>query len=581
MISLLHLNKLSQFTIFFTIFIFNSVFAADTPADIWKKKENQNEQAIQISNEKEITIESPILSNDINKITIKIEEENIDKFDQNVVGIFDPEDNNFNLNMWLKSDGEDIKNILKRINKLKLSKFSEDLLFQVLFTSAYPPEINLTSDEFLKIKIDWLIKNKRFQNLETLLQTNSKAGQEPKAIIFLINEYLSFGNIKSACENINFINKNVQNDYLDKFTIYCLINNDRKDEAQLILDLLKERGFKDKFFENKINFLLGFTETTSQKILDDNLLNFYLSHITSNEFDYQPNEKTDRYIWRYLSSANLIQINDFENEDVVSTYEHAAAENSFENEEIFNIYKQILFNINQLLNVTEAYKNLPSYKARALIYQRILLSDNIEKKLYLTFLLKDLFVKDKLFNVYSEELSNILKAIDLDEIPESYRELVSQNLDRNLETTKQIKFDNDILHRSKVIKHFLDNSEKINRTEKDFKAVYKKIKKNKKYFMSIKDIIVLESLKVDGVALPKDLDFSSLSLQLTIPKNLKELVTQNQTGLVMLKIIEIIGEDNIRDLDPETIYFLNRILNELNLKKIRNNILGEALPARV
>ena len=581
MISLLHLNKLSQFTIFFTIFIFNSVFAADTPADIWKKKENQNEQAIQISNEKEITIESPILSDDINKITIKIEEENIDKFDQNVVGIFDPEDNNFNLNMWLKSDGEDIKNILKRINKLKLSKFSEDLLFQVLFTSAYPPEINLTSDEFLKIKIDWLIKNKRFQNLETLLQTNSKAGQEPKAIIFLINEYLSFGNIKSACENINFINKNVQNDYLDKFTIYCLINNDRKDEAQLILDLLKERGFKDKFFENKINFLLGFTETTSQKILDDNLLNFYLSHITSNEFDYQPNEKTDRYIWRYLSSANLIQINDFENEDVVSTYEHAAAENSFENEEIFNIYKQILFNINQLLNVTEAYKNLPSYKARALIYQRILLSDNIEKKLYLTFLLKDLFVKDKLFNIYSEELSNILKAIDLDKIPESYRELVSQNLDRNLETTKQIKFDNDILHRSKVIKHFLDNSEKINRTEKDFKAVYKKIKKNKKYFLSIKDIIVLESLRVDGVALPKDLDFSSLSLQLTIPKNLKELVTQNQTGLVMLKIIEIIGEDNIRDLDPETIYFLNRILNELNLKKIRNNILGEALPARV
>jgi len=407
MISLLHLNKLSQFTIFFTIFIFNSVFA-DTPADIWEKRENQNEQDIQISNEKEITIESPILSDDINKITIKIEEENIDKFDQNVVGIFDPEDNNFNLNMWSKSDGEDIKNILKRINKLKLSKFSEHLLFQVLFTSAYPPEINLTSDEFLKIKIDWLIKNKRFQNLETLLQTNSKAGQEPKAIIFLINEYLSFGNIKSACENINFINKNVQNDYLDKFTIYCLINNDRKDEAQLILDLLKERGFKDKFFENKINFLLGFTETTSQKILDDNLLNFYLSHITSNEFDYQPNEKTDRYIWRYLSSANLIQINDFENEDVMSTYEHAAAENSFENEEIFNIYKQILFNINQLLNVTEAYKNLPSYKARALIYQSILLSDNIEKKLYLTFLLKDLFVKDKLFNVYSEELSNIL-----------------------------------------------------------------------------------------------------------------------------------------------------------------------------
>ena len=35
--------------------------------------------------------------------------------------------------MWLNSDGKDIKKVLKRINKLKLSKSSEDLLFIVLF----------------------------------------------------------------------------------------------------------------------------------------------------------------------------------------------------------------------------------------------------------------------------------------------------------------------------------------------------------------------------------------------------------------------------------------------------------------
>ena len=81
--------------------------------------------------------------------------------------------------------------------------------------------------------------------------------------------------------------------------------------------------------------------------------------------------------------------------------------------------------------------------------------------------------------------------------------------------------------------------------------------------------------------MPEDLDYSELSSQLTVPKNLQDLVSQNQIGLVMLKIVEIIGEDNISDLDPETIYFLNRILNDLNLKKIRNNILSEALPVRV
>ena len=573
----LHLNKLIQFTIFFSILTFNSVLAA-TAIDIWEKKEDQQKQT---DSEKEDTIKSPVLSGDLNKITIKIDEENIDEPDDAVIGIFDPVENNFNLNMWSNSNGEDIKNILKRINKLKLSKFSENLLFQVLFTNAYSPKVNLTSKEFTKLKIDWLIKNRRFKDLEILLENSPEIGQEPKAIKFLVNEYLSSANVKLACKKASLLNKDVQNNYLDKFTIYCLINTDRKNEAQLVLELLRDRGLNDKFFDDKVNYLLGITEKTNQKILDDNLLNFYLSHITSDSFAYEPSDKTDKYIWRYLSSANLIKIESFENEGVISTYEQAAEENSFENDEVFKIYLKVPFNFNQLMNATEVYKNLPNYKARALIYQRMLLSKNIEKKLFLAFLLKDLFIKDKLLNVYSEELSNILQTIDPDKIPDRYVELIIEHLDKKLISSKKIKFDNDILHRSKVLKHFLDDNEKISRTQKDFKAVYKKIKKNKKYFISIKDIIVLESLKVDGISLPKDLDFTSLTSQLVIPQNLEDFVEQNQMGLVMLKIIEIIGEDDIRDLDPETIYFLNSILNKLNLKKIRNDILIEALSVKV
>ena len=579
MISLSNLNKLILFTFFINILIFNFTisFAA---VDIWEKKKKKNDQSNQINNEKEIKIESPILSEDINKIIIIIDENEIKDPEKSVIGIFDPEENNFNLNMWSQSDGEDVKKILKRIDKLNLSKLSEDLLYQVLFTNAYPPKANLNSEEFLEIKINWLIKKKRIKDLETLLKKNPEVGQNIKAVKFLINEYLSAADIKSACEKINFLDPRVQNNYLEKFTIYCLINNDRKEEAQLIYDLLKERGFEDKFFETKINFLLGITEKSGgKKILDDNLLNFYLSHITSNDFEYQPDDKTDKLIWKYLSSANLIQVGNLENENIILTYEQAAAQNSFANDEIFKIYLKMHFNFHQLVNAQEIYKNLPNYKARALIYQSMLLSDSIEKKINLAFLLKDLFIMDKIFNVYAEELSNILKSIDPEKIPEHYVELIDQNLNKS--STTKVKFDNDILHRSKVIKHFLDNNEKLSRTEKDFKSVYKKIKKNKKYFISIKDIVVLESLMADGISLPEDLDYTSLSTQLTVPKNLRDLVSQNQLGLIMLKIVEIIGEDDIRDLDPETIYFLNRILNELNLKKIRNNILSEALPIRV
>tara|TARA_B100001146_G_scaffold180608_1_gene162684 strand:+ start:2083 stop:3822 length:1740 start_codon:yes stop_codon:yes gene_type:complete len=579
MINLSQLNKLILTTFFFSILIFNVGFS-DTAVDIWKKQENKKSPDDPINTE-EIIIKSPILSSNENTESENISELELDQHEQTIIGLFDPKDNNFDIGMWLDTDGSDIKSIFKRIDKLQLSEFSEDLLFKVLFTNAYPPKKNMTSAEFLKIKIDWLIKHRRLQDLENLLLTNPAAGKEPSAIKFLINERLSNAEIKSACEKVSAIDKNVQNNYLEKFKIYCFINTDREDEAQLLFELLKERGFKDDFFEDKINYLLGFKEKTNQKIVDNNLFNFYLYQITAEDFNYQPNEKTDKYIWRYLSSSNLIQINDFEDEKVILTYEKAAEEDSFKSEEIFNIYKQILFNVNQLINADEVYKNLPNYKARALIYQSILLSDNVEKKLNLIFLLKGLFEEDKLTNVYSKELTKILRNIDSDKIPESYKEIVEINIEENFKEKKKIKFDNDILHRSKVIKHFLDDNNKINKTKKDFKSVYKKIKKNKKYFISIMDIIVLESLVVDGMSLPNDLNFNELSSQLTVPKNLQDLVNQNQLGLVMLKIIEIIGEDSIPDLDPETIYFLNKILNDLNLKKIRNDVLSQALPVRV
>ena len=579
MINSLNLNKLLILLFFLNALFLQNIYAEEEPADIWESQEVTNEPDNNKTNQENLIIKSPILSEDANKITIQIDENEIEKNNESLIGIYDPEVNNFNLNMWSKTDGEDIKKVFQRINKLKLSKVSEDLLFQVLFTNAYSPEKNLSSDEFLKIKINWLIKNKRLQDLENLLKNNPQVLQNSKAVKFLINEYISSGNIQSACENENLINRGIQNDYLEKLLIYCLIKNNQKEKAQIIFDLLKERGFKDKFFEDKTNFLLGITNTTDKKILDNNLLNFYLSHITNNDFDYKPNEKTDKYIWRYLSYANLIKVNDFEDENTITAYEQAASKNSFEKDEIFKIYLKMNYSFTELINSEEIYKSLPSYKARALIYQSILLSDNVERKIYLSFLLRDLFIKDKILEVYQEELSTILKSINSNDIPENYIETVEQYLNKN--SIKKVKFNNEVLHKSKVIKYFLEENYKLNKTEKVFKSIYKKIKKNKKYFVSIKDIVVLESLAADGMSIPDSLNYNELTSKLSVPKNLENLASQNQIGLVMLKIVEIIGEDNVSDLDPETVFFLNRILNVLNLKKIRNNILSHALPDRI
>jgi len=172
------------------------------------------------------------------------------------------------------NESENIKILCKKILRIKK--------IDLLIVDDNSPDKTWAVVENLRLKNKnlFLIKRKRREDLETLLRTNPEVGQNPKAVKFLINEYLSSANIKSACEKINFIDRRVQNTYLEKFTIYCLINNDRKEEANLIFDILKERGFEDKFFEDKINFLLGISDTTTQKILDNNLLNFYFSKIS-------------------------------------------------------------------------------------------------------------------------------------------------------------------------------------------------------------------------------------------------------------------------------------------------------------
>ena len=69
--------------------------------------------------------------------------------------------------------------------------------------------------------------------------------------------------------------------------------------------------------------------------------------------------------------------------------------------------------------------------------------------------------------------------------------------------------------------------------------------------------------------------------ELYIPKELINWSEKNQTGLVLLKIIDIAGEDKLTDLDPETLYFIIATLDKLKAKKLRNIIIIKTLPERV
>ena len=51
--------------------------------------------------------------------------------------------------------------------------------------------------------------------------------------------------------------------------------------------------------------------------------------------------------------------------------------------------------------------------------------------------------------------------------------------------------------------------------------------------------------------------------------------------MVLLRLIEIIGEDDLENLDPDSLYFITSILNKLNLDSIRNKLLLKVLPLKI
>ena len=131
-----------------------------------------------------------------------------------------------------------------------------------------------------------------------------------------------------------------------------------------------------------------------------------------------------------------------------------------------------------------------------------------------------------------------------------------------------------------MLRFYTDINTPAQKTQKDLNNVYKKIRKNKKYFFSAKDLALIESLKTDGFSIPGEIKTTEIAKQYSVPKNLLDLLENDETGLLALKFVEIIGEDEISILDPETIYFITNILNKAKLIKFRNKVLVSALPLR-
>ncbi len=256
---LLSSSILYFFTLLLILFNHNQLLAEEEAIDIWNIKESEEIK------EEEIKIDSENIEPEINmKIDFeKLENGNLEvvegsNLDSNIIlaGLYDPSDNGLSIDMWSQTDGQDIIRIFKRLNKLKLSQDANEILKIALLTNSYIPKINISEDEFINFKLDYLIRNNNLELIKSFIIKNQKVLNSSKLTKFYIESYLSNSDLQNACgifKQISFI----EDIYLTKFKIYCLINENKREEAQLQFDLIKENNFNDVFFEKKIQLFNG------------------------------------------------------------------------------------------------------------------------------------------------------------------------------------------------------------------------------------------------------------------------------------------------------------------------------------
>ena len=587
-LKLLNRNYLS--ILLFIFFLNFHVQAENEPIDIW----NIDKEKIKNDNTKKSQSTEETGSEKIEKTSIydlqsqkeddkvQVDSSLISK-DLKIIGLYDPDDYNLKIDMWSNSNGDQLKYLFSNLSKIDLSKDASELMNIALLTNSYYPEINIKKDEFLKIKSDWLIKNKNKDLIEEYLVKNQILNLHPELTRFLVDQHLSESNIQKACGIFLKNTEVIQNEYLSKFNVYCLINQGKIEEAKLVFDLKKELGFRDEYFEKKLNYLFGFSNSTDLSVSEKSILDFHLAHITNPNFQFDPKQNTNPLIWKYLSSSNLlynIEEIDVEEFDKILLIEKATHDKNYSEEDLFSLYKRFQFNINQLLNALDIYKSLSNVESRALIYQKILLESDTKKKLELIKLLKDLFSKDNFVNAFDNELREFLTQINPDDVPSNFTTFYFDNIKDETNQFTDIKYNKDILHQSKLLNYFNGDFAK-SKIEKDLNNYLKKIKKDKKYLISKKDIILIESIKSDGVEISKKYDDLYEINESDMPTDIQVMINNKEIGSTLLRIIEVIGQDELSSLDEDTLYFIISALNQLDMDNIRNKILLKVLPLKV
>ena len=89
----------------------------------------------------------------------------------------------------------------------------------------------------------------------------------------------------------------------------------------------------------------------------------------------------------------------------------------------------------------------------------------------------------------------------------------------------------------------------------------------------------MQSLRSDGIEIGEIDELSQYKPDLN--PELDKMIDNNESGMILLKLAEIIGEKELDELNSRSLNFVIEIMNRAKLISLRNELLLEILPLKV
>ena len=592
MISLL---KLSKRILILSIFVSSSSLVLSEPKDIWKQsqeitiKENQNKKIE--NSENNLNKDLPQTTFDKEKLNLSVNEisQSEEINDQELIfGLYEPEDTKINLNFWSDVDN----NLYSRVFETLLNKEKNSLVAvseKVLFSKS---NINVFEDKgerHLSFIADWLINNQKMKLIDQVIDQNKIINKNAKLLKFLFTHYLSLGQIDKACSYTKLMTVDVQSIDLEKYKIFCLINNKKIKEAQSQLELTRETSSLDNFFVGKVNFLTGISDQKSD-INFDNVFYTHLTLITNDSLELKYNNfSKSKELRNYFFKSNLANklLDDAmkdtspdkkkELNDLVIFLERSVNENLYPYEKILDIYKKYNFSFNQLFQVEDAVKNLRRPESHAILYQAMLLAQKPDIKLKILNNFKDKLTVNGL-----EKIAEPVYYLELEKIYSTNPDLIDQKIVEKIknfkisEENKDKSFNNNYFFSSEI-KKLLDKK----LTKKDKKKILnllgdfdKKIKE-KSYKLTNKDIALINILNLQKIDLPKSMSDVIYNKEIYIPNEIFNSIEKKLNDEAILKTLLFIADlDETKNNYTRDILAIIKIFDNIKLDSLKTTFIN-------